>query len=97
MYFIIIPILNPDGARLYTRENFNKIDLNRDAKENSQLESKLLNSYFEKIKPNYCFNLHDQRTIYGSEKDVNPSGLSFLRHAYDNAVQLILLEVRLCM
>ena len=45
----IIPILNPDGARLYTRENFNKIDLNRDAKENSQLESKLLNSYFEKI------------------------------------------------
>ena len=81
----IIPILNPDGARLYTRENFNKIDLNRDAKENSQLESKLLNSYFEKIKPNYCFNLHDQRTIYGSEKDLNPSGLSFLAPCYDNS------------
>ena len=79
----IIPILNPDGARLYTRENFNKIDLNRDAKENSQLESKLLNSYFEKIKPNYCFNLHDQRTIYGAENDNNPSGLSFLAPCFD--------------
>ncbi|MDE0966527.1 MAG: M14 family zinc carboxypeptidase [Flavobacteriaceae bacterium] len=79
----IIPILNPDGARLYTRENFNKIDLNRDAKENSQLESKLLNSYFEKIKPNYCFNLHDQRTIYGGKNGNNPSGLSFLAPCYD--------------
>ena len=38
----IIPILNPDGAREYTRVNYNKIDLNRDAKNNSQPESKLL-------------------------------------------------------
>ena len=80
----IVPILNPDGARQYTRENHNKVDLNRDAKNNSQPESKLLNDYYEKIKPDYCFNLHDQRTIYGSEKDINPSGLSFLAPCYDN-------------
>ena len=79
----LIPILNPDGARIYTRENYNKVDLNRDAKINSQPESRLLNDYFLKIKPDYCFNLHDQRTIYGSDNDVNPSGLSFLSPSYD--------------
>ena len=35
----IIPILNPDGASMYTRENFNKVDLNRDALLLSQKES----------------------------------------------------------
>jgi hypothetical protein len=80
----LIPILNPDGARIYTRENYNKVDLNRDAKINSQPESRLLNDYFLKIKPDYCFNLHDQRTIYGSDNDVNPSGLSFLSPSYDS-------------
>ena len=80
----LIPILNPDGARIYTRENYNKVDLNRDAKINSQPESRVLNNYFLKIKPDYCFNLHDQRTIYGSDNDVNPSGLSFLSPSYDS-------------
>ena len=79
-----IPILNPDGARIYTRENYNKVDLNRDAKINSQPESRLLNDYFLKIKPDYCFNLHDQRTIYGSDNDLNPSGLSLLSPCYDS-------------
>ncbi|MGY8919046.1 MAG: M14 family zinc carboxypeptidase [Flavobacteriales bacterium] len=79
----IIPILNPDGARQYTRGNYNKIDLNRDAKNNSQPESKLLNDYYDKIKPDYCFNLHDQRTIYGGDNGISPSGLSFLAPCYD--------------
>ena len=80
----LIPILNPDGARIYTRENYNKVDLNRDANINSQPESRILNDYFLKIKPDYCFNLHDQRTIYGSDNDLNPSGLSFLSPSYDS-------------
>jgi murein tripeptide amidase MpaA len=29
--FYCIPMLNPDGAALYTRENANKVDLNRDS------------------------------------------------------------------
>ena len=28
---LVIPILNPDGAFKYTRENYNNVDLNRDA------------------------------------------------------------------
>ncbi len=62
--FYCIPILNPDGAQLYTRENANKIDLNRDAKDLSQSESRCLRALFDKIKPDLCLNLHDQRTIY---------------------------------
>ena len=40
--FCIIPILNPDGAEKYTRVNANNIDLNRDAQQLSQPESRVL-------------------------------------------------------
>lgn len=63
----IIPILNPDGAALYTRENANEIDLNRDAQQQSQAESRVLAEVFKDISPHLCLNLHDQRTIYGFE------------------------------
>jgi murein tripeptide amidase MpaA len=36
---LCFPILNPDGALAYTRENANGIDLNRDAQNLSQPES----------------------------------------------------------
>ena len=42
----IIPILNPDGAEKYTRFNSNSVDLNRDAQNLSQAESKVLNKVF---------------------------------------------------
>src|SRR6056297_2767119 len=42
----IIPMLNPDGAEAYTRVNANKIDLNRDAQNLSQPESRILNQLF---------------------------------------------------
>ena len=37
-----IPILNPDGAQVYSRLNANKVDLNRDAVKRVAKESKLL-------------------------------------------------------
>jgi hypothetical protein len=63
--FYILPILNPDGADLYSRENANKVDLNRDAQNLSQSESLTLRAVFNKVQPNLCLNLHDQRSIYG--------------------------------
>ncbi len=82
--FCCLPMLNPDGALLYTRENANKIDLNRDAQHLTQPESKLLRSTFESFKPDYCYNLHDQRTIYGIESDaIRPATVSFLAPAYN--------------
>ena len=82
--FCFLPMLNPDGALLYTRENANNIDLNRDAQNLTQPESKLLRSVFENFKPDYCYNLHDQRTIYGVGKDnIKPATVSFLAPAYN--------------
>lgn len=73
----IIPILNPDGAELYTRENSNGIDLNRDAKILSQTESIVLRKIYDNVKPQICLNLHDQRTIYGLKNGL-PATVSFL-------------------
>ena len=75
---LIIPMVNPDGALAYTRINENGIDLNRDAQELSQPESRVLRSQFEEFKPDYCFNLHDQRTIYGVSSPPQSATLSFL-------------------
>jgi murein tripeptide amidase MpaA len=71
--FCCIPILNPDGAALYTRENANKIDLNRDSQNLTQPESNVLRAVFEDFKPHYCFNLHDQRTIFGAGDTGKPA------------------------
>lgn len=79
----LIPMLNPDGAELYTRENASGVDLNRDFLELSQPETRALLSYYETIQPNFCFNLHDQRTIFGAGSTGKPATLSFLSPAAD--------------
>lgn len=81
--FCILPMVNPDGAEVYTRENANKIDLNRDSIDLSQPESKILRKVFDYFKPNYCFNLHDQRTIFGAGTFGNPATISFLAPSYN--------------
>jgi hypothetical protein len=79
----MIPILNPDGAKAYTRVNANQIDLNRDAQDLSQPESKVLKSTYIDFKPHYCFNLHDQRTIFNVGETKKPATISFLAPAFD--------------
>ncbi len=81
--FHIIGMLNPDGAMRYTRENALDIDLNRDAKEQTQPESRILRKVLEEFKPDFCFNLHDQRTIYNVSNTEKPATLSFLAPARD--------------
>lgn len=79
----IIPILNPDGAKAYTRLNANDIDLNRDAQDRSQPESKILQQVFNSFKPDYCFNLHGQRTIFSAGPLNHPATVSFLAPSQD--------------
>ncbi|WP_309614332.1 M14 family metallopeptidase [Flavobacterium sp.] len=81
--FCMLPMLNPDGAKLYTRENANEIDLNRDAQNLSQPESVVLRKTFEKFQPYYCYNLHDQRTIYGAGDNGDSATVSFLAPAFN--------------
>lgn len=81
--FYCIPMLNPDGAEAYTRVNANNIDLNRDSQNLTQPESKILRAIFEDFKPDYCFNLHDQRTIFGVANTGKPATVSFLAPSYN--------------
>lgn len=80
---VIIPILNPDGAKAYTRLNANNVDLNRDAQNLTQPESIVLKDLFNSFKPHYCFNLHGQRTIFSAGATNNSASLSFLSPAQD--------------
>ncbi len=81
----IIPVLNPDGAKIYSRFNANNVDLNRDASNLSQPESTILRKAFDTIQPDICFNLHGQRTIFSAGNTNNTATLSFLAPAADSS------------
>lgn len=78
-----VPMLNPDGSSAFTRVNANEIDLNRDAVDLQAKESKLLRSLLDAFNPHFCFNLHDQRTIFNVEGTKNPATISFLAPSED--------------
>jgi len=81
--FYCLPMVNPDGANVYTRENANGTDLNRDAQNLSQPESIALRNAFNEFQPDYCYNLHDQRTIFGAGNSGKPATVSFLAPAFN--------------
>jgi hypothetical protein len=76
--FYVIPMLNPDGAEINDRRNALGIDLNRDAVDPQSPESKILKSIFNKIKPDFGFNLHDQYPRYSVGRTNKTAALSFL-------------------
>jgi hypothetical protein len=80
---VFLPILNPDGSEAFTRVNSNEVDLNRDAVDLVAKESKLLRSVLDDFNPQFCFNLHDQRTIFNVEGTKNPATISFLAPSED--------------
>ena len=82
----VLPMLNPDGAHAYTRVNANSVDLNRDAIDQSQPETQVLLEKYNQFNPDFCFNLHDQRTIFGVNEE--PCMLSFLAPSTNEAKDL---------
>ena len=62
---VMLPMLNPDGAELFQRENALGVDINRDVRRLSTAEARVLKAVRDSIKPAFGFNLHDQnaRTI----------------------------------
>ncbi len=91
---LCIPMLNPDGAYLYTRENANKVDLNRDAFNATQPEMQLLRKIYTDFQPDYCYNLHDQRTIFGTEGYNLPATISFLSPAFNESREYNLVRLK---
>lgn len=84
----IIPMLSPDGARAYSRLNANQVDLNRDAQDLTQPESKVLRMCFDSFKPDFCFNLHGQRTIFSAGPINKSATVSFLSPAEDKVCSI---------
>jgi len=81
--FCIIPMLNPDGAEKWMRNNANNVDLNRDSQDLSQPESRILRKCITDFNPDLCFNLHDQRSVFGVKSTKNPATISFLAPSYN--------------
>jgi hypothetical protein len=83
LYFV--PMLNPDGAEMYTRRNALGIDMNRDALRLQSPESQLLKQLRDDLEPAFGFNLHDQSRYYTAGYTALPATISFLAPAYDYA------------
>jgi hypothetical protein len=56
----LVPMLNPDGAELFQRQNALGVDINRDARRLSTPEARALKALHERLQPMFGFNLHDQ-------------------------------------
>jgi hypothetical protein len=57
---VALPMLNPDGAERWQRQTAARIDMNRDARVLATPEARLLKATYERLHPEYAFNLHDQ-------------------------------------
>ncbi|MEM9887413.1 MAG: M14 metallopeptidase family protein [Bacteroidota bacterium] len=81
LYFI--PMLNPDGADRFIRQNAMGVDLNRDALRLQNPEARILKQAQQSIQPEWGFNLHDQSRYYAAGRSNKPASLSFLAPAFN--------------
>ena len=79
----LIPMLNPDGAEIFSRRNAIGIDINRDALMRQSPESRLLKNVRDSLDADFGFNLHDQSKYYNAKKSEKPATISFLAPAYN--------------
>ena len=78
-----IPMLNPDGAEIFSRRNAIGIDINRDAVRRQSPESELLKRVRDSLDADFGFNLHDQSKYYNAKTNEKPATISFLAPAYN--------------
>jgi competence protein ComGC len=78
-----VPMLNPDGAELFTRRNALGVDLNRDAQRLQSSEAQILKWVRDRLDADFGFNLHDQSCYYTVGYSPNPATISFLAPAYN--------------
>jgi len=80
----MVPMLNPDGAERFQRENAVGIDINRDARRLSTPEGRTLKALRDKLKPDFGFNLHDQNARTRVGRSGLQAGIALLAPATDN-------------
>lgn len=81
LYFI--PLLNPDGADVFTRRNAMDVDINRDARAGETAEGRILLGAAETVQPDFAFNLHDMHIYYNVPETPNPVTIALLAPAYN--------------
>jgi hypothetical protein len=74
---LIVPMLNPDGAQRWQRENAQGIDVNRDARRGATPEGRVLQSLCRTFAPHFALNLHDQNSYYSAGVSRKPATFSF--------------------
>ena len=82
---VFVPMLNPDGAELFQRQNAVGIDVNRDARHLVTPEARALKSLRDRLDPHFGFNLHDQNARTRAGRNGPASGIALLPPAYDEA------------
>ena len=83
-----LPILNPDGAARFQRRNVQGIDINRDARMLATPEARTLKALYDKVKPMYGFNLHDQRVGYRAGDSDRGTAIALLSPPYNHAADV---------
>lgn len=78
-----LPMLNPDGAEMFSRRNALGIDVNRDALRLQSPEGQTLKRIRNSLDADWGFNLHDQSKYYNAEGTAKPATISFLAPAFD--------------
>ncbi len=80
-----LPVMNPDGAARFQRRNAQGIDINRDARALASPEARALHELRERVKPEFGFNLHDQRVGYRAGDSDRGTAIALLAPAYNEA------------
>jgi hypothetical protein len=74
---LIIPMVNPDGAQRWQRENAQGVDINRDARRGATPEGRTLQALCRTFVPHFALNLHDQNRYYSAGATRCPATFSF--------------------
>lgn len=80
---VMLPMLNPDGAERFQRENAAGIDINRDARRLSTPEGQTLKALHDRLKPDFGFNLHDQNARTRAGRNGLQAAIALLAPATD--------------
>lgn len=82
---VFVPMLNPDGAERFQRQNAAGVDVNRDARRLQTPEARALKSLRDSIQPAFGFNLHDQNARTRAGRNGSQVAIALLAPAYNAA------------
>ncbi len=80
---VFLPMLNPDGAERFQRENALGVDINRDARNLATPEARALKAVRDRQRPAFGFNLHDQNARTRVGRDGVQAAIALLAPPHD--------------